>query len=92
MAKTYAGKKDLSKEELYIYIQINSHLNGWHGDKRREPSRLLMAKRRKLGLTQKANREYAERNKLACQLYAQLMAIEPKLVRKGKHSFGRGVK
>lgn len=85
------SKKDLTKDELYIYIQLNSHLNGWHGPKRREPGRLLMEKRRKAGLTQKAQKEYAKRNRTALVMYQTLVNMEPKLARKGRHDFGRGV-
>lgn len=81
-----------SPEEYYTYVNLTSHMNGWHGAKRREPGRIQMAKRRRQGLTQKAAREYSRRNTEAIKMYQVLMKLEPKLVRKGKHSFGRGVK
>lgn len=49
----------------------------------------LMTKRRKQGLTQKSNREYGRRNRLAIQLYAILMSLDKRLVRKGHKAYNR---
>ena len=81
-----------SKEECYLYIQLNGHLNGWHSGKRNPYGRKQMAKRRKMGLTQAAQRKYYKNNKEAIKLYHMLMKLVPSLNRKGKRSFGRGVK
>ena len=89
--KEWARRNFASKEEYYLYINLVKHLNGWNGEKRREPGRLLMAKRRKQGLTQAAQRKYLKRNKHVVSMYNKLMELNPKLVRKGRHNFGRGV-
>ena len=81
-----------TQEEYLTYIYMNGHLNGWLGEKRRKPGRLLMEKRRKKGLTQAAQQKYMKKNKHLLTMYNTLMRLEPKLVRKDMYNFGRGVK
>lgn len=80
-----------TKEELLIYQYLGKFLSGNAGptEKVRRYQRSCMSKRRKLGLTQKANRDYQARNKLALALYDDFMKLEPSLIRTGEHSFGR---
>lgn len=79
-----------TQEEKLTDNYLAGFLNGHRSEKKREPQRKLMAERRKQGLTQKAAREYIERNKTAVLMYGDLVRMEPELVRKGKHNFGRG--
>ena len=78
-------------EEKLILNYLTGFLNGSRTTKKKDYQRSLMAKRRQEGKTQKASREYINRNKLAFSIYIDLIRIEPKLVRKDNHSFGRGV-
>ncbi len=80
-----------TREEELTYTYLNKFLNGNAGptEKYRRYQQACMCKRRKLGLTQKAQREYTRRNKLAMALYRDLMALAPELVRHGERSFRR---
>lgn len=80
-----------TEEEDLTYVYLCKFLSGNAGPtaKVRNYQKQVMAKRRKLGLTQRAQREYIQRNLLAFLMYKDLMKLAPELVRTGQNSFRR---
>lgn len=73
-------------EERIISAYLSKHLR--LKDKKNKEEHLqyfrdIMRKRRKEGKTQKANREYAVRNKTAISMYMAIIYAEPDLRRRG---------
>lgn len=73
------------ERRLNIYLAINLRLK--NPKKKKEHLQYMkgvMAKRREQGKTQKASRDYIERNKLAFKMYMTLIYLEPGLIKRRK--------
>lgn len=77
----------MAKEEKQLNVYLKRNLN-WEQYKAEQ--RDLMAKRRKDGKTQEAQRSYVARNANALSMYSSLMTLEPALRRKGIKGYNCG--